>query len=48
MPTLRTMMLRTTTLPTCHPTNPGASCGDASSNTPNHEAEHGQHAVDPG
>jgi hypothetical protein len=45
MPTLRTTMLRTTTLPTHRPTDPGASFGDASSNAPNHTIEHGQHAA---
>jgi hypothetical protein len=37
MPTLRTTML-----PTRHPTNPRAGSSDA----PNHAAEHGQHATD--
>jgi hypothetical protein len=50
-----TLMLRTMMLgqQRCQPTtatsaDPRASCGDASSNAPNHAAKYGQHAVNPG
>jgi hypothetical protein len=46
---LRTAMLRTTmiSIQHHHPTDPGASSGDESSNAPNHAADYDQHAIEP-